>query len=308
MPASAPPKKPMIGNAAARVFDRDILKTRQTRIVATLHNHGFLIQRVHTQLDERLKDITRIFKSGVHFGQTPFVPQDTDKIEALFNSGKDFIADEEIPPLKTQTLDLIMHTLCLHTTNDLPGALIQMRRALKPDGLFLGAMFGGETLHELRDCMTRAELEIKGGISPRVFPFADKQQAGALLQRAGFALPVVDSDIITVTYKDVYALMRDLRGMGESNIIAARDKRYAGKALFERAGEIYRDTYPDKQEQNGRIVASFEIIYMIGWAPHETQQKPLKPGSAQTRLADALQTEEHSTRERSSINAPSFLR
>lgn len=205
------------------------------------------------------------------------------------------VADEEFFPFAAGSLDLVLSNMTLHTVNDLPGALIQIKRSLRADGLFLAALFGGETLHELRACLMEAEAEIRGGISPRIAPFADKQQAGGLLQRAGYALPVVDSEILTVTYPSLLALMRDLKGMGEGNALAHRDKTYRGKKLFMRAEEIYRDRYC---EGDGRLRATFEILFIIGWAPHDSQQKPLRPGSAEHSLAEALNSEEFTAGEK----------
>jgi hypothetical protein len=163
---------------------------------------------------------------------------------------------------------------------------------LKPDGLFLAAMIGGETLFNVRDALTRAEMEITGGLSPRIAPFADKQQMGALMQRAGFALPVVDSDFITATYESLFHLMHDLRAMGEGNAVLERQKTFTRKSIFLRAQEIYAQSFADL---DGRLPVQFEIIFMIGWAPHASQQKPLRPGSAQNRLAEALNTIEIKT-------------
>mgnify|MGYP003638206561 FL=1 len=204
-------------------------------------------------------------------------------------------ASEEFLPIAPQSMDLILSNLNLHTVNDLPGALLQIRNALKADGLFMAAMLGGETLHELRKILTDIELNTSGGISPRIAPFADKQQMGDLLQRAGFALPVVDSDIITVTYDNVFKLFHDLRGMGENNSIAERNKQFVSKDFFMRTAQAYHDQFA---QSDGRIVASFEIIFLLGWSPHESQQKPLRPGSAEHRLADLLGATEHSTGEK----------
>ena len=208
----------------------------------------------------------------------------SDKIDALKTIG---LADmqSEILPTEPQSHDLILAPLQLHHINDLPGMLIQIRRALKADGLFLGAMFGGGTLWQLKEALTQTEIALKGGLSPRISPFADKQQMGGLMQRAGFALPVVDSDIVTVTYKDIFALMHDLRGMGENNILSARDKSYPGRDFFKQAGAYYQDHFSGS---DGRIEASFEIIFLTGWAPHDSQQKPLRPGSAEQSLKDVL--------------------
>ncbi len=183
------------------------------------------------------------------------------------------------------TLDLAVSALALQFVNDLPGALIQIRRALKPDGLFLAALIGGDTLTELRQSFAAAESEIEGGISPRVAPFADIRDIGGLLQRAGFALPVVDSERIIVRYDTVFALMHDLRRMGATNALTERRRKPLKRATLFKMAEIYRERFADA---DGRLRATFEVIWLSGWAPHESQQQPLKPGSAKTRLADAL--------------------
>lgn len=260
-----------------KIFDRDILKQRLSRNAPNFHQHDFLHEWVQKNIDERLGDIKRTF--SIRHALQP------DSLNTAF----------EALGLQPESFDLVTSALNLHSVNDLPGVLHQIRTALKPDGLFLGAMFGGETLHELRESLMQTELALKGGVSPRVFPFADKQQAGALLQRARFALPVVDSEILRVTYDNMFKLMHDLRGMGESNIIAERSRTNPGKEFFTRAAEHYTENFA---EDDGRIVASFEIIFMIGWSPHESQQQPLKPGSAEKRLADALDTQEMKTGER----------
>lgn len=244
------------------VFDRDLLSVRKSRGGHMDGEYDFLHRLADDRLRDRLRDITRDFT-------------DTHTLR---------ITDEDLS-LAAQNLDLITSTLELHTVNDLPGVLTQIKRALKPDGLFIAALFGGETLHELRDSLTAAEIKTKGGISPRVHPMADKQQMGALLQRAGFALPVIDSEIITVTYDNIFKLMHDLRGMGETNIINARDKRNTGKTFFMEAAQHYATNHAD---QNGRIRATFEMVFLLGWAPHDSQQKPLKPGSATVSLKDVL--------------------
>jgi hypothetical protein len=185
--------------------------------------------------------------------------------------------------------------LSLHFANDLPGALIQTRRALKPDGLFLGTMLGGATLEELRTSFAQAETEIEGGLSPRVSPMADLRDLGGLLQRAGFALPVADSDTVTATYATPLALMRDLRAMGATNVLTARRKSPLRRATLARAIEIYQENFA---APGGRIRATFEIIHLSGWSPHDSQQKPLRPGSAKSRLADALGVTEHKLKSR----------
>jgi NADH dehydrogenase [ubiquinone] 1 alpha subcomplex assembly factor 5 len=194
-------------------------------------------------------------------------------------------ADEEALPFAEQSLDLVVSGLALHFVNDLPGTLIQIRRALKPDGLLLAALLGGATLTELRTAFLTAEEELEGGASPRVAPFADVRDLGGLLQRAGFALPVADSDTVTVTYREPLALMLELRAMGSSNALTERSRRPLRRATLARAIEIYRERFglPD-----GRVPATFEIVTLTGWAPHPSQPKPLRPGSATTRLADVL--------------------
>lgn len=182
----------------------------------------------------------------------------------------------------------MLSNLALHAINDLPGALIQARRALRPDGLFLATLFGGDTLIELRSCLLDAEVEVLGGASPRVAPFVDVRDAGGLLQRAGLALPVVDRETLTVTYGDAFALMNELRGMGESNPLAERRRAFTPRGVFLRAAELYADRHAG---DDGRISATFEILTLTGWAPAATQQQPLRPGSAKASLADALDTQ-----------------
>jgi len=198
-------------------------------------------------------------------------------------------SDEEALPFAAGSLDLVVSALALQFVNDLPGVLIQIRRALKPDGLLLAALIGGDSLTELRSAFAAAEVEVEGGISPRVAPFADIRELGGLLQRAGFALPVVDSERVAVRYDSALALMRDLRRMGATNILVERQRRPLKRATLARMAEIYAERFSDP---DGRIRSTFEIIWLSGWVPHESQQKPLKPGSAAQRLADALGTTE----------------
>ena len=198
-------------------------------------------------------------------------------------------ADEEALPFADASLDLVVSALALQWVNDLPGTLVQIRRALKPDGLLMAAMLGGDTLIELREAFASAESEIEGGLSPRVAPFADLRELGALMQRAGFALPVVDSDRLTVRYESAFALMRDLRAMGATNVLAERRRAPLRRATLMRMAEIYAERFADA---DGRVRATFEIVWLSGWSPHESQQKPLKPGSASQRLADALGAKE----------------
>lgn len=286
------------------VFDRRMARRHRERAATSLEGHDFLFREVAERLIDRLEDTTRRFPLaldlGCRDGMLGRLLGERGGIERLFQC--DFslalarqarklavTADEEALPFADGSFDLILSNLNLHWVNDLPGALIQARRALKPDGLFLGAMLGGETLHELRASLLEAEIEIEGGASPRVSPFADVRDAGGLLQRAGFALPVVDRDEITVTYADALALMRDLRGMGETNAVHARRRGFSRRATLLRAAAIYEERFA---QEDTRITATFQVIYLTGWAPHESQQKPLRPGSTAARLADALGGEE----------------
>ncbi len=204
-------------------------------------------------------------------------------------SGLRVQADEEALPFRSHSLDLVVSALALQLVNDLPGTLLQIRHALKPDGLLLAAVLGGATLHELRTALFLAEEEVEGGASPRVAPFADVRELGALLLRAGFALPVADAQTVTVTYPDALALMRELKAAGASNVLRARRRRLLRRATLLRAVEHYADRFG---LPNGRIPATFEVVTLTGWAPHESQPQPLRPGSATVRLAEALGTVE----------------
>ncbi len=195
------------------------------------------------------------------------------------------VGDEERLPFRPESLDLVVSALGLHFANDLPGTLVQTRRALKPDGLFLATLLGGDTLVELREAFATAEAERTGGASPRVAPFAELRPLGGLLQRAGFALPVIDQDRLTVRYATMFDLMRDLRAMGATNALVERSRRPLGRAVMLRAAEVYAERFADP---DGRLRATFDLVWLSGWAPDESQQKPLRPGSARTRLADAL--------------------
>jgi SAM-dependent methyltransferase len=208
---------------------------------------------------------------------------------ALDNAFPRVVADEETLPFADGSIDLVVSALALQWINDLPGTLIQIRRALKPDGLLLAAMLGGDSLTELREAFASAESELEGGLSPRVAPFADLRELGALMQRAGFALPVVDSDRLTVRYDSAFALMRDLRAMGATNVLTERRRTPLRRATLMRMAHIYAERFSDP---DGRVRATFEIAWLSGWSPHASQQKPLKPGSAAQRLADALGTKE----------------
>jgi SAM-dependent methyltransferase len=280
------------------IFDRQLLRARRRR-AERLGASDFLVERVAEDIAERLSVVLRRFDVAVDLG----TPGEAVR-RALLATGKvgmvvvaspsaagplAVVADEEALPFGDGAIDLVTSALSLQFTNDLPGALVQIRRALRPDGLFLAALAGGETLTELRQAFAQAEAEIEDGISPRVAPFADLRDLGALLQRAGFALPVTDVDRLTVRYASPVALMQDLRRMGATNVIGERRRKPLKRATLMRMIEIYGERFADA---DGRVRATFEIVWLSGWAPHESQQQPLKPGSAQQRLADALGTKE----------------
>jgi SAM-dependent methyltransferase len=279
------------------IFDRRLLRTRQQR-ARLLGAETFLIDRVAGELGERLSAVLRQFERAADLG-TPTnalrrVLAASGKVTTIVGADRITI-DEEALPFADGSLDLVVSALSLQFVNDLPGTLIQIRRALKPDGLLLAALIGGDSLAELREAFAQAEAEIEGGVSPRVAPFADVRDLGALLQRAGFALPVADSDRLTVRNPTVIALMRDLRRMGATNILSERRRVPLRRATLRRMTEIYGQRFADA---DGRLRATFEIVWLSGWAPHESQQKPLKPGSAAQRLADALGSQEISAGEK----------
>jgi SAM-dependent methyltransferase len=295
-------------SSSPTIFDRRLLRVRQQR-ARSLGPETFLLDRVAEELAERLTAVLRRFERAVDLG-TPTgalrrAVAASGKVVSIIAAAPDaaqcdasfprVAADEETQPFADGSLDLVVSALALQFVNDLPGALIQIRRALRPDGLLLAALIGGESLTELRESFAQAESEIEGGISPHVAPFADLRELGALLQRAGFALPVVDSERLTVRYQSVLALMRDLRRMGATNVLSERRRSLLKRATLARVAEIYAQRFTDA---DGRLRASFEVVWLSGWAPHESQQKPLKPGSAAQRLADALGTKEQSTGEK----------
>jgi len=287
--------------AGPELFDRRLLRLRQRR--AARDPATFLLDRVAGELGERLGAVLRRFERAIDLG-TPAgalrsVLAASGKVGTVVavsaqlrrDSGLAVAADEEALPFADGSLDLVVSALALQFVNDLPGALAQIRRALKPDGLLLAALVGGASLTELRQAFAQAESEIEGGASPRVAPFADVRELGALMQRAGFALPVVDCDRLTVRYDTVFDLMRDLRRMGATNVLRERRRTPLRRATLARMAQVYAQRFADP---DGRLRASFEIVWLSGWAPHESQQKPLKPGSAKQRLADALGTIERS--------------
>ena len=285
-------------NETPRIFDRRLSRDRKTR---SLRRGGddFLLSRAADDLVDRLAPVQRSFADVLDCsGERATVAQTlagalpsasiTRLVPVREGVGEPFAAvvgDEEALPFAAGVFDLVVSLLQLQGVNDLPGALVQLRRALKPDGLFLGCLFGGQTLHELRAVLTAADIEVTGGASPRVAPFADLRDLGGLLQRAGFALPVTDTDTLTVRYASLFSLIADLRQMGLTSTLVERSRRPASRALMLRAGELYTERYADP---DGRIRVTFEIIWLSGWTPHPSQQKPLAPGSAKIRLADAL--------------------
>jgi SAM-dependent methyltransferase len=296
------------------IIDRGLLRARQRRALARGPS-TFLLDRVAEELADRLASVLRAFACGVDLGtQTDAIrrvlagsgkvgtiiaantlAQDAREQGAAGGSGLAVAADEEALPFRDGSLDLVVSALALQLVNDLPGTLVQVRRALKPDGLFVAALLGGDTLAELRSAFAAAEAEMEDGISPRVLPFADLRELGSLLQRAGFALPVTDVDRLTVRYPSPLALLHDLRRMGAANPLVDRRRRPLRRATLARMLEIYAARFADA---DGRVRATFEIVYLSGWAPHESQQQPLAPGSARARLADALGTQERSAGEK----------
>ena len=294
------------------VFDRSTVRRHRDRAAARAlggDNADFLHREVAERLAERLDEVRRDFANvlelGCHHGALTGLLAARPGINTLiaadlspacaalstrpWKRSHGVAADEEALPFAAGVFDLVVSNLALHWVNDLPGTLIQVRRALKPDGLLLAAFLGGATLTELREALMAAELEIEGGASPRVSPFADVRDAGALLQRAGFALPVVDRDRITVSYDSALELMADLRAMAETNAVAERSARFTRRATLLRAAALYQERFGGS---DGRITASFEVIYLTAWAPAAAQPRPLAPGSATGRLADALGTRE----------------
>lgn len=229
-------------------------------------------------MKDRLAEVNKAFQHGVVIGPK------ADLWSELLDLPLKITPDQDVLALEQGAHDLAVHALALHWANDPVGQLVQMRRALRPDGMALAVLFGGQTLHELRTAFAEAETEIEGGLSPRVAPMGEIRDLGALVQRAGLALPVADSVVIPVTYETPLHLMHDLRAMGETNVMLSRRRTTLRRTTLQRACEIYMENY----SIDGRVEATFEIIFLTGWAPHDSQQKPLKPGSAQIRLADAL--------------------
>jgi SAM-dependent methyltransferase len=265
------------------LFDARAVKAARQR-AARMGGERFLEDAGSEGLADRLSTVTRRFSQGLWIGDV--VPASIRPFADHWSLA-DF-DEKEILGASEACFDVALSLYTLQSINDLPGALIQIRRALKPDGLFLAALFGGDTLSELRDCFARAESEILGGVSPHVAPFADVRALGGLLQRAGFALPVADSERLTVRYSSLRGLVRDLRAHGQTNALAARSRLVLGRRISLALEACYAAHYATE----GKLNATFETVFLTGWAPHESQQKPLKPGSAKTRLSDALGTVE----------------
>lgn len=256
-----------------KLTDRKALALHRARATAL-----FLQEDAVAEIQERLAEVNRTFTSPVVVTGFP-----------QLWPGYRCVPDDDILPLEVGAHDLVIHALCLHWANDPVGQLVQCRRALRPDGLFLGLMFGGQTLHELRACLAEAETEVTGGLSPRVLPMGEIRDLGGLLSRAGFSLPVADSFTRTLLYRDALHLMHDLRAMGEANALQARLRQPTRRGVLARASALYAGRFAADE---GRIAATFETICLTGWAPHVSQQKPLRPGSAAARLADALHSAE----------------
>ena len=278
-----------MADAPPRIFERRAYAARRAR-AARRNGDRFLALEAAAGLGERLAAINRKFAHALDIGSrgpafSILKPAAQHWTTISLAPEATVIADEESLPFAAESFDLVTSVLSLHAVNDLPGTLLQIRRALKPDGLFLAALFAGETLSELRHSFAAAESEVSGGISPRVAPFADIRDLGGLLQRAGFALPVADIERTTVRYKEINRLFADIRNLGETNVLAERKKSGLRPAV---AGAALAQYVANHGEPDGRVRATFDIAYLTGWAPHESQQKPLTPGTARVSLADAL--------------------
>lgn len=283
------------------IFDRPCWRMRRQRKASSFHRVDFLVREASERLADRLDDLTHRFPLtlalGAHQGRVADAVVGRGGIAQLIQLdiasnmlsplAPQLVADEEWLPFRAGVFDAVLSAFYLHWTNDLPGALIQLRHVLKPDGLFLAVIPGARTLQELRACLADAELETEGGISPRVSPFVEVRDAGGLLQRAGFALPVIDSDLLTVTYPDALTLMHELRLMGETNALTARRRDFTRRTTLLRAAMLYQERYADAE---GRIPATFELLTLTAWAPHSSQQRPARRGSGKTSLGDYLNT------------------
>ncbi len=287
-------------NSSPLIFDRRRVMMHRARAARMSPPTDFLLQEMAERLADRLLDVTREFPLaldlGAHHGLlaqhiigkagiTHVVQAECSAEQIAHASGLRLVADDEYLPFADNSFDVILSLGSLHWVNDLPGTLVQIQRALKPDGLFLAMMPGGQTLKELRESFEQAEMQAKGGVSPRVSPFVDVRDAGGLLQRAGFALPVVDSELLTVSYAHPLKLMRELRQMGETNALLTGSKSFTSCSLMMQVVDYYLQHYSD---ENGRIPATFELVTLTGWKPHHSQQQPARRGSGQVNLRDVL--------------------
>ena len=295
-----------------QIFDPTVWRYNRTRAAGGYAESAFLKELASARLAERLEIVRRAFTDildlGCHTGQmgaalpsrlrspslvyiqTDSAPGFVARAAAANDFAKDSpVMTDELLPVQAASCDAVLSSLYLHWMNDLPGMLSQIRLALRSDGLFLANLLGGRSLNELRGCLAEAETEICGGISPRVMPMADIRDVGGLLQRAGFALPVADAELLTITYPDMFRLMADLRAMGGQNCLVGRVNHFTPRSVFMRAAELYQQKFSDS---SGQITASIELITLTGWAPDASQPKPLRPGSASQRLAAALDTAE----------------
>jgi NADH dehydrogenase [ubiquinone] 1 alpha subcomplex assembly factor 5 len=297
------------------LFDRKLLRARRARFVEEIEARASLLDLVAREIADRVALMLRPFPLaldlGAYHGLLGRKIAELPSVEKVVYAESVFafaarcprpslVCDEDLLPFREASLNLVVSGLALHRVNDLPGALIQIKRALCPDGLFMAALLGAGALTELRQALIEAEAESEGGASPRVSPFGDVREYGALLQRTGFALPVADSETLSVLYASPRELMREVRALGGGNVLLARSRKPLGRHTLERAEDLYRERYatPD-----GRVRASFEIVYLSGWAPDPSQQKPLKPGTAARRLADALGTVEQPAGDKASFPA-----
>jgi len=268
-----------MSNAPPQLTDRNaLLRNRKRMQRDALFLHG----EARLELQDRLAMVKKSFTA-------PAIVTGHPDIWTDFLPDAVILSDDDVLNLHPSAHDLVIHVMALHWANDPVGQLIQCRRALKPDGLFLGVMLGGQTLNELRSCLGQAEVAVRGGLSPRVAPMGDVRDLGALLQRGGYALPVADTATLTAEYSDLTTLMQDLRAMGEANALTSRDRQFTRRDIFEQAASLYQDAFPGQQKA---LRVTYELVILTGWAPHDSQQKPLRPGSAQARLADALKTDE----------------
>jgi SAM-dependent methyltransferase len=288
-------------SASPAPFSPQRKRAQRARIAATLHDAGFLHARIGQELAERIGAVNRTFARALVWGAAGHFTPPAERVGVLWRADSaarlapgGVVFDSEASPLADGAFDLIVHVLNLHWSNDLPGALIQARRALAPDGLFLAAMLGGRTLEQLRTCLIEAELALTGGAAMRVAPFAELSDMAGLLQRAGFTLPVVDTDVVTVRYGSPLRLLADLRAMGETAAPATPTPALR-RTMLAQALALYEARFGGA---DGKLPATFEILYLHGWAAHDSQQKPLRPGSAQRRLADALGEREESAGEK----------